>query len=253
MLWVLDLDGVVWLAGRPIPKSPEAVARVRAAGHTVAFVTNNSGPTIGEHVAALRAAGFAAEPGEVVSSAQAAAELLEPGSKATAVGGPGIAEALAARGVELVAFASGPDAVVVGRAPVLDYDDLAAASSAVRAGSRFVATNTDATFPTPAGLLPGAGAVIAFLSVASGVAPTVAGKPHQAVADLLRRRFGEVGVMVGDRIDTDGRFAALIGAPFGLVLTGVTSRSEVPTDPAPAVVAEDLSDLVEAVLGGCLL
>ncbi|MCU4184746.1 HAD-IIA family hydrolase [Acidiferrimicrobium sp. IK] len=252
MLWVLDLDGVVWLAGRPIPGSPEAVARIRDAGHRVAFVTNNAGPTIGEHADALRRAGVDARPDEVVSSAQAAASLLEPGTTAAAVGGPGVSEALAERGVAVVHPGSGPDAVVVGRAPVLDYDELAAASSAIRGGARFVATNTDATFPTPDGLLPGAGAVIAFLTVSSGVQPTVAGKPHQAVADLVRDRFGPVGIMVGDRLDTDGRFAALIAAPFGLVLTGVTRPDEVPTDPAPAVVGDDLSALTDAVLAGCL-
>ncbi len=248
VLWVLDLDGVVWLAGQPIPGSAEAVARLRSAGHTVAFVTNNAGPTIDEHVASLRAAGVDADAGEVVSSAQAAASLLQPGTSAAVVGGSGVHEALAVRGVNVVAPTAEPDAVVVGRAPILDYDELAASASAIRAGSRFVATNTDATFPTPGGLLPGAGAVIAFLSVASGVDPTVAGKPHQAVADLVRYRYGTVGIMVGDRLDTDGRFASLIGAPFGLVLTGVTRREEVPADPAPAVVSENLARLVTTVL-----
>ena len=248
MLWVFDLDGVVWLAGRPIPGSADALARVRAAGQRVAFVTNNAGPTVAEHVIALQHAGVEADAAEVVSSAQAAAAVLPPGSNAAAVGGPGVSEALALQGVEVVPAGAGPDAVVVGRAPHLDYDELAAAATAIRNGARFVATNTDATFPTPDGLLPGAGAVVAFMRVASGVDPTVAGKPHQPVADLLRRRFGTADIMVGDRPDTDGRFAALIGAPFALVLTGVTGRAQVPVDPAPALVADDLAAAVDSVL-----
>jgi HAD superfamily hydrolase (TIGR01450 family) len=247
VLWVLDLDGVVWLAGRPIPGSPEAVARIRAAGDRVAFVTNNAGPTVEDHAAALRAVGVDADPDEIVSSAQAAASLVEPGSTAAVVGGPGIHQALAERGVIIVAAGASPAAVVVGRAPVLDYDELAAAASAIRHGARFVASNTDATFPTPDGLLPGAGAVVAFLQVASGAEPTVAGKPHQAIADLVKQRFGDVGLMVGDRLDTDGQFAQLIRAPFGLVLSGVTRAEEVPKDPAPAEVAPDLAALVDQV------
>ncbi|HET9690688.1 MAG TPA: HAD-IIA family hydrolase [Acidimicrobiales bacterium] len=248
MLWVLDLDGVVWLAGRPIPGSPEAVARLRAAGEQVAFVTNNAGPTVADHVAALAHAGVDAEPGEVVSSAQAAAAMLAPGSTAAYVGGDGIPEALTARGVHVVGAADHPAAVVVGRAPRLDYDELAAAATAIRGGARFVATNTDSTFPTPEGLLPGAGAVIAYLATAAGRAPEVAGKPHPPVAALVRDRFGGAGMVVGDRLDTDGAFAAAVGAPFALVLTGVSGRADIDPDAPPALVADDLAAAVAAVL-----
>jgi 4-nitrophenyl phosphatase len=138
-----------------------------------------------------------------------------------------------------------PDAVVAGRAVVLDYDELAAACSAIRKGARFIATNTDSTFPTPEGLLPGAGALIAFLRVASGREPEVAGKPNPAAVDLVRARFGAVDVMVGDRADTDGRFARAAGARFALVLSGVTRRSDLPVDPQPDLVADDLAAVVD--------
>lgn len=249
MLWVLDLDGVVWLAGQPIPGAPEAVGWLRDAGEQVVFLTNNAGPTLAEHVATLARAGMEAEPAELVTSAQAAASMLAPGGTAAMVGGPGLQEALVHRGVEVVPASSSPQAVVVGRSPKLDYDELAAASTAIRAGARFVATNTDATFPTPAGVIPGAGAVIAYLQVASGRVAEVAGKPHRPVADLVRARFGEVGVMVGDRPDTDGRFAELAAAPFALVLTGVTRQADLPIQPEPAYVEADLSAVVNRILG----
>jgi 4-nitrophenyl phosphatase len=248
MAWVLDLDGVVWLAGRPIPGSPEAVARLRAAGETVVFLTNNSGPTLADTTAALVAAGVEALPSELATSAQAAATLLAPGQRAAVVGGAGVHEALAERGVEVVASSAHPDAVVVGRAVLLDYDELAAAATAIRDGARFVATNTDSTFPTGNGLLPGAGALIAFLRVASGRDPEVAGKPHAASVELVRSRFGAVDVMVGDRADTDGRFARAAGARFALVLSGVTGRDDLPVDPDPDVVAADLGAVVEQLL-----
>lgn len=250
MLWVLDLDGVVWLAGSPIPGSPEAVRRLRAAGESVVFVTNNAGPTVDEHAGALRAAGVPAEPAEIVSSAQAAASMLAPGSTAAVVGGPGIIAALAERRISVVPVSDGPDTVVVGRAPVLDYETLARAATVIRDGARFVATNTDATYPTGHGLLPGAGAVVAFLAVASGRQPEVAGKPHGPIASVVRDRHGAAGVVVGDRFDTDGAFAAAVGAPFALVLTGVSGRADVPTSgpSVPAVVASDLAAVVSAVL-----
>jgi HAD superfamily hydrolase (TIGR01450 family) len=252
MLWLLDLDGVVWLTGRPIPGAAEAIHRLRAAGERVAFLTNNSGPTVAEHVASLRAAGVDARPDEVLTSAHAAASLLEPGSSAAVVGGTGIVEALTERGVRIVSFAGSglppPDAVVVGRTTELSYDLLAAASSAIRSGARYVATNTDPTLPTPDGPVPGAGAIVAFIQVSSGRSPEVAGKPYPAAAAFVTARLGPVGVVVGDRPDTDGRFAGAVGAPFALVLTGVTAKDDLPVEPNPDVVGDDLVAVVDQLL-----
>lgn len=244
MLWVLDLDGVVWLAGTPIPGSARSIERLRAAGERIAFVTNNSTPLLDEHVARLAHAGVEAHPDELVSSAQAAASLLDPSSTATCVGGPGLREALEQRGVSLVRADQHPDAVVVGRTLDLDFQALSDAASAVRSGAKFIAANTDATFPTPHGLEPGAGALVAFLEVASGQKADTAGKPGKPMAELLKARFGEAGMVVGDRPDTDGLFARRLGAEFALVLSGVTSASDLPVDPAPDLVEKDLEGVV---------
>jgi 4-nitrophenyl phosphatase len=244
MLWVLDLDGVVWLAGTPIPGSARSIERLRAAGERIAFVTNNSTPLLDEHVARLAHAGVEAHPDELVSSAQAAASLLDPSSTATCVGGPGLREALEQRGVSLVRADQHPDAVVVGRTLDLDFQALSYAASAVRSGAKFIAANTDATFPTPHGLEPGAGALVAFLEVASGQKADTAGKPGKPMAELLKARFGEAGMVVGDRPDTDGLFARRLGAEFALVLSGVTSASDLPVDPAPDLVEKDLEGVV---------
>ena len=250
MLWVFDLDGVVWLAGEAIPGSAAAVQRLREGGHRVAFVTNNSTPTVNEYVERLGRAGIAVEPKELATSSQAAATLVEPGSRVAFVGGEGVEEALTARGVDLVEVDDDPVAVVVGRSLRLDFAELAAAARSVRDGARFVATNTDATFPTPHGPEPGAGALVAYLQVGSGRTAEVAGKPEAAMADLVRERYGAPDVVVGDRAETDGAFATRIGAPFALVLTGVTRRSDLPVSPAPAVIADDLAGAVDAFLSG---
>lgn len=244
MTWAVDLDGVVWLAGEALPGAAEAVEQLRRAGDRVVFLTNNSGPRLAGHLAKLAAVGIRCEAGDLVTSAEAAASLIPPGSRVAVVGDEGIYEALAERSVEVVAPHDSPSAVVVGRTVELDYDELAAAAGAVRAGARFVATNTDATFPTGDGLLPGAGALVAFLATASGREPEVAGKPHEAMANLVRRRYGQVEVMAGDRPDTDGLFAKRLGARFGLVFSGVTRRGDLPVEPAPDLVADDLAGLV---------
>lgn len=245
--WVIDLDGVVWLAGEPIPGSGEAVRRLRAAGRPVLFASNNSSPTVDELKGRLERAGIDAAADELVTSAQAAASIVDPGSTVLAVGDDGLVEALRARGVTVVP--EGPaDVVVVGWTRRFDFDLLETANRAIRGGARLVGTNEDPTHPTPDGLLPGSGALLAAVATASGTAPEVAGKPHRPLARLVAERVGKVAVVVGDRPATDGVFARHLEVPFALVLTGVTGRGGPPPDPAPDLVADDLLGLVEEAL-----
>ena len=245
MPYALDLDGVLWLAEEPIPGAAEAVARLRAAGEAVVFVTNNSSRPLGEVVAQLARQRIPAE-GAVVTSAMAAASLVEPGERVLVCGGPGVVEAIEGRGA--VAVRDGDaDAVMVGFHRDFDYERLRVTARAVRRGARLLATNDDASYPTVDGPIPGGGAILAAVATATGVAPVVAGKPNAPMADLVRSRLGYTGTMVGDRPDTDGRFARVLGYRFALVHTGVTPAG-VPVDPEPDLVAPDLATLVDQVL-----
>jgi len=246
---VIDLDGVVWLAEEPIAGSANAVARLRQAGHGVVFATNNASPTVAELRRRLAAAGIAATPEEIVTSAQAAASMLEPGSTAVVCADGGVLEALATRGVTVVA--EGPaDAVVVGWTRLFDFDLLATAATAVRQGARFIGTNEDATHPTPRGLLPGSGAILAAVATAAQANPEVAGKPHDAMVALLRARAPDVVLVVGDRPATDGALARRLGVPFALVRTGVTSDGREPIVVQPDEEEADLAALVARHLDG---
>jgi HAD superfamily hydrolase (TIGR01450 family) len=249
--WVVDLDGVVWLAGRPIPGVDEAVARLRAVGVRVLFATNNALPTRAELQRQLAHCGITADDADLLRSADVAAGLLQPGTTAVVLGGDGVLEALAARGVTVVP--EGPaDAVVVGLTRTFTYDTLTTAVTAVRNGARLIGTNEDATYPTPDGLVPGAGAILAAVTTASGVTPEVAGKPHRPTADAITALVDrkDLRVMVGDRPSTDGALAAQLGIPFGLVLSGVTKKAEIPPDAGAAATAPDLLRLVQQALDG---
>jgi HAD superfamily hydrolase (TIGR01450 family) len=244
--WVIDLDGVVWLTGEPIAGGAAAIQRLSAAGVRALFVTNNSSPTVAELQERLLRCDITSSPTDVISSADAVATMLEPGSTASLLADAGVAEALQARGVRIAV--RGPvDAVVVGWTHEFDFATLSTAASAVRAGARLLGTNEDATHPTPQGLLPGSGALLAAVSVASGVEPEVAGKPHRPIVDVINQRAGNVSMVVGDRPSTDGALAQRLGVPYALVLSGVTApHDDLPT-PAPDRVATDLLALVEQV------
>lgn len=248
-VWVVDLDGVIWLADRPIPHSADAVTRARSRGVRLLFVTNNSSLSVGQYVDKLRGMGIDVPPDDIVTSAQAVAGLLEPGTSAVVCAGAGVTEALDERGVD--PRRDGPaDAVVVGWHRDFDFARLTAACRTVWGGASFFATNRDGTYPTPEGLLPGAGSIVAAVAFATGTEPVVAGKPNQPVADLLLARAGgHVELVVGDRLDTDGLLSRRLGVPFGLVLSGVTREHPKAGEVEPAHVASDFAGLV-AAMGG---
>jgi glycerol-1-phosphatase len=252
-----DLDGVVWRAEEPVPGAAAAISALRDAGFRVVFVSNNSSQPVGEVAGKLAAAGVPASSDDVITSAVSAATLLasalDPGSPVLSCAGPGVVEALEASGLRPV-MREPAAAVVVGFHREFDFEELDRASAAVRNGARFVATNLDATYPVPGGMIPGSGAIAAAVATASGRAPEVAGKPERPMVDLIRARFGSSGLVVGDRPSTDGALADALGWPFALVLSGVTQRDAPPGGesipvPPPPFVADDLAAFVPQLMG----
>jgi len=246
-----DLDGVIWLAHQPITGSVEAIARLRANGRRVLFVTNNSATRLEVQEATLERIGIPAT-GDVLTSAQAAALLLEPGERALVCGGEGVVQALEQRGVTAVSDGDA-DAVVVGFHRTFDFDGLARAARAVRRGARLIATNDDATYPTPDGPIPGGGSILAAVERATGLSATVAGKPYRPMAELVIAALGQAAtraaVMVGDRPSTDGLFARTLGCAYAHVRSGVTPPGTV-VDPTPDLEADDLAAVATLLVTG---
>ena len=237
-----DLDGVVWLMHQPIAGSVNAIQLLKNAGHRVLFVTNNSYSVISDQENALAKIGIDAH-NDVVTSSQAAGALLRKGERVLLGGGPGAVEAVKNAGAVLAGRSDDQtdseidqevDTVMVGFHPSFDYRGLTRLSQAVRNGARLIATNDDATYPTPRGLIPGGGSILASVVAASGVEPIIAGKPHQPMADLVRQVLGVTDLsdawMVGDRPSTDGLFAQTVGCKFAQVLTGISSLNDVSDD-----------------------
>lgn len=241
---------MTWLGPDVVPGVPEAVARLREAGERVLFLTNNSSRPVSDVLEKLKGMDIEASPDEIATSALAAAAMLEKGSTALVCAGVGVEEALEERGVKRVSEGDA-DAVVVGWFREFDYDRLTVAFHAVSKGARLIGTNDDPTYPTPEGPIPGGGALIAAVATAAGVEAEVAGKPHQPMVDLVRSRLGEETegvILVGDRPSTDGAMARRLGVKFALVMSGVSDHEDIPDDPPPDHVADDLPTLVDELL-----
>ena len=222
-LVIFDLDGVVYRGSEPVPGAPELVDFLHGSGVAVRFATNNSMSTRRAYVDRLAEMGIRATAEEIVTSTSATIEHLRRHAPEVrtvlAIGADGMEAELREAGLD-VTMAVGPppsiragrssatyDAVIVGLDPFVDYARLSIAMAAVAGGARLIATNADARYPTPAGFLPGAGAIVAALAKATGVWPEVIGKPAPAMFIAILEAAGvvAVGVRRGRRQSGRGR------------------------------------------------
>ena len=252
---ILDMDGVVWKADAPIGDLPEIFAKIRARGLKFVFATNNGTKTPKEYQQKLADLGVDIEPWQVVTSAMGIAFMLASkyakGTKVFMIGEAGIRLALEEKGFELLSIEDAPQAqaVVVGIDREVNFQKMMEATLLVRAGIPFYATNTDKTFPTPRGEIPGSGAWVSVITTATGIQPTIAGKPFPYLMELSLERLGtqkEETLVVGDRLETDIAAGQAVGCPTALVLSGVSTLAQAGKwSPAPAIIAESLSALIE--------
>jgi len=260
---------VVYRGHEPIPGARELVEYLHDAGVAVRFATNNSMVAREGYVERLAAMGIRTAVAEIVTSTSATIEHLRrhaPDVRVVlAIGAEGMEAELRAAGLDVTmaglvvaAQAGGPlvhryDAVIVGLDPQVDYRRLSIAMSAVADGARLIATNADARYPTATGFLPGAGAIVAALATATGVAPEVIGKPapamFRAILEMSGIGAGET-VVIGDNPDADVVGAHRAGCAAILVLTGVADEvaaAALEGDLRPEAVADD-PDAVRALI-----
>jgi glycerol-1-phosphatase len=229
MTVICDIDGVVYRGDELLPGSDVALQRLVTAGVDLYFATNNSTKTpetVSERITAMT--GVPVAPGSVVTSSEAAVGMLGDDEHPVLVlGSEGIAMALAQAGMDVTDEPTEARAVLVGLDWDLSYPRLTRAADAVRAGARFIATNTDPTYPVAGGLLPGGGAMVAAVQATTGIIPEIAGKPHGPMRSLLRARGIGAAWVIGDRVDTDIALAeAEPDWTSILVLTGVTTPGD---------------------------
>jgi len=270
-LVIFDLDGVMYRGRQPVPGAAALVAAARARGLLVRFATNNSMATRAMYVPRLVEMGVPVEEDEIVTSTSATIDHLRahlPEVRSVmAIGAAGMLDELRSAGFHAtpageavdLAYDGGPleeqfDVVIAGLDPSFDFRRLAAATTAIRAGARFVATNADLRYPTPTGFLPGAGSIVAALRAATGAEPLVIGKPEPGIFSAILERAGvdpREAIAIGDNPDADMVAAHRAGMRSILVLTGVADAALAATldgERRPDEVARDPSE-VASLLG----
>jgi NagD protein len=248
--WLTDMDGVLVHEEDPIPGAKEFIEALVESGKRYLVLTNNSIFTPRDLRARLLRSGIDVPETAIWTSALATAKFLSdqrPGGSAYVVGEAGMTNAL--HDVGYVMTDRDPDYVVLGETRTYSFEAITRAIRLVAAGARFIATNPDASGPSPQGLLPATGSVAALISTATGRTPYFVGKPNPLMMRSALNRLeahSETTVMVGDRMDTDVISGLEAGIRTVLVATGSTRPEHVETFPyRPTRMVDSIADLVE--------
>lgn len=233
---IVDLDGVVWLGGHPIDGAVAALARLRARGVRVLFLTNDPQHSRAAQARRLVDIGVPATADDVLTASSAAAEYLAAskqfaGARTFVVGSPALHDELVAAGLHLVPSedAQTAEIVVVAGHDRFDYRELHAAVRAVGSGAQLFATGRDPFVPTCNGRAPGTGAILAAIETATGATATITGKPEPHMFAAARRLLGGCArvAMIGDNLATDIAGAKRAGLDAVLVLSGAAAAHDV--------------------------
>ncbi len=248
--WLMDMDGVLVREEEAIPGADQFLGRLQELEIPFLVLTNNSIYTRRDLAARLRTSGLAVPEEAIWTSALATADFLQdqrPGGSAFVVGEAGLTTALHQVGYTLTERS--PDYVVLGETRTYSFEQITRAIRLIGAGSRFIATNPDPTGPSQAGPLPATGSVAALISRATEVAPYFVGKPNPLMIRSALNALdahSESTVMIGDRMDTDIVSGLEAGLETILVLTGISTQSDIDKYPyRPARIVDSVAELVE--------
>ena len=245
---LLDVDGVLHVSGEPIPGAQEAVATLRARGHSLRFVTNNTTRSRANLATELRAMGFELDDEELQTTPRTAARELR-GRRVFALVMSGIVEDL--EGIDLVGMNA--EAVLLGGCDetlepnqVFTYMNLARAFSELEAGADFFCLHKNRWWQTSRGPMLDGGAFVAALEFATGVEATVLGKPSGAYFNAALEALDaepELAWLVTDDLENDVGGARLFGMRTVLVRTGKfrpedLERSELVPDMVASSIAQ---------------
>lgn len=248
-VYLMDMDGVLVHEDQLIPGADTFVAELREAQTPFIVLTNNSIRTPRDLRARLTQSGLDIPEESIWTSALATATFLadqRPGGSAYVVGESGLTTALHEIGYVLTE--TSPDYVVLGETRTYSFEAITKAIRLVETGSRFIATNPDATGPSRDGSLPATGSVAALITRATGQEPYYVGKPNPLMMRSALRKIGahsENTLMIGDRMDTDIVAGLEAGLRTILVLTGISTEKTMETFPyRPTMVVNSVADLV---------
>lgn len=248
---ILDMDGVLWRANQPICDLPKLFSDFLKNGITVTLATNNGTHTVEEYINKLASFGVKMDVWQIVTSSMATAYMVKKdfpeGGPVYVMGSPALVSFLTNE--NFFHSIENPQAVIAGLNWDVNYQMLKDTSLMIQKGLPFYFTNLDPSYPTPEGIVPGAGSILAALETSTGVKARLAGKPEPYLFEVAIQRMGvapQETLVIGDRLSTDILGGYNAGCKTVFVLTGVNTMDDL-TDwqPQPDHVIGDISQLFD--------
>ncbi len=249
-LFVLDMDGTIYLGDKILPGAIEFVKTARKMGKKVIFFTNNASKNPNNYVDKLKRMGFGSKREDVVTAGDVTIEFLKknhPNQPVYLVGTPALEQSFTEAGIVL---SENADVVVSSFDTTLTYEKLVIACDLIRNGAIFYCTHPDFNCPTETGFIPDSGAIAALITASTGAIPKYFGKPHRETAEMISNLFGvsfDETAIVGDRLYTDIALGKNNGLLSVLVLSGETKIEDVNDSNSPDIILDGIGEILNYI------
>ncbi len=255
-LFLLDMDGTIYLGDRLFRCTPGFLDAVRAIGARSIFLTNNSSRSADDYVRKLNSLGIACDRRDLFTSVEASAIYIKkehPGAKVYVAGTRAMVRELSGFGVDVTEDPScGASVVLQGFDTEMTYSKVRDACRLIDRGAAFLACNIDRVCPVEDGYIPDCGSICEMITSATGKRAHFLGKPQPEMITGLLAKLGiepELAVMVGDRIYTDIACGVSAGIDTVLVLSGETSEEDLRESAIrPTYVLRDVGELAKMLI-----
>ena len=252
-LYLLDMDGTIYLDETLFDGVPEFLERIRSKGGRYLFLTNNSSRGIEGYLEKMKRLGIPAKPDDFLTSTDATVRTIReeyPGRLIYVVGTESLKRQLRRTGLAL-SEEPVPEVslLLVGFDRELTYKKLEDACILLGRGADYLATNPDWVCPVSFGFEPDCGSICEMLWHATGRKPRVIGKPEPQMVYLALERTGftpQETVVIGDRLYTDIACGVNAGVDTVFVLSGEGKREDVETyGIRPTLILPDINAIIK--------
>lgn len=233
-LFLLDMDGTLYLDDQLFPGVLEFLALVEERGGRAVFMTNNSSRGVEDYLLKLKRLGIEAAAADFVTSTDATIEVLKreyPGARPYVIGTRSFQTQLLQAGIRLTDQADdSADILLAAFDRELNYRKLEDACRLLTRDIPFLATNPDWVCPVSFGFVPDCGSICEMLWRATGKRPRVIGKPQPEMVELALKRTGfrkEETLVIGDRLYTDIACGLNAGVDTAFVLSGEGKEEDI--------------------------
>lgn len=233
-LWLLDMDGTIYIDNHIIDGSLEFLDAIKQSGGKYVFITNNSSKSVDNYINKLNNMGIASDIDSFFTSSQSTILYIKknhPNKKVYCMGTKSLVTELGNAGIDVTTqYADDVGVVLLGYDTELNYQKLIDVCHLLKKDLPYIATNPDYLCPGIVSYLLDCGAMSVMLQYAVGRLPHFIGKPSPYIVNDVMDKFGfhkNETIIVGDRLYTDIATGQNMGIDTICVLSGEATMDDI--------------------------